>query len=320
MKYPHKILFLFLMVSSTILVLSSSSWLITWMGLEINMLGFIPLMFNQQNANESETAVKYLLPQSMASTIFIAAAMISTYTNTAQTLLAIAMCLKLGAAPFHLWFPPVMAGLQLLPAFILLTWQKIAPIFAINSMEQTTSNSLLLIASISAVWGGIGGLNQTDIRSLLTYSSIAHTGWMIASITTNTQTLLIYTFTYIMINVSIYLSLNKIPTNTHKQLFITKQNNNLTLLIISILSLGGLPPFTGFIMKLLVIFSIKTSLLTLLFLISGALTSLSFYLSFMFSPLLNSFKTYQNQPNFMQLSIFLSMTQILPLSLLLFFL
>nr|YP_010234013.1 NADH dehydrogenase subunit 2 [Rectidens sumatrensis]QTA71722.1 NADH dehydrogenase subunit 2 [Rectidens sumatrensis] len=314
MKHPHKILFYFLMVSSTILVLSSSSWLITWMGLEINMLGFIPLMFNQQNTNESETAVKYLLPQSMASTIFITAAMISIHMNIAQMLLAIAMCLKLGAAPFHLWFPPVMAGLELLPAFILLTWQKIAPIFAISSMEQNFPSKMLLIASISAVWGGIGGLNQTDIRSLLTYSSIAHTGWMIATITTNIQTLLIYMLTYITINISIYLSLSKIPTNSHKQLFIMNQNNNTTLLIISILSLGGLPPFTGFIMKLLVIYSIKTSLLTLSFLILGALTSLFFYLSFLFSPLLNSFKTYQNQPNLKELSIFLIMTQILPLS------
>nr|AQR56963.1 NADH dehydrogenase subunit 2 [Ptychorhynchus pfisteri] len=318
MKSPHKFLFLFLMMGSTCMVLSSSNWLMTWMGLEINMLGFIPLMYLKETANESETVVKYLIPQSLGSTIFIASATISLYLDTIQPLMPLAMCLKLGAAPFHFWFPPVMAGLPLLPAFILLTWQKIAPIFAISALNPTLTTKIILIASISALWGGIGGMNQTDIRSLLTYSSIAHTGWMLASINSIAPTLSVYIMTYVLINLSIYVTLNSTSTKFHKQLFAPKESHNSLLLAASILSLGGLPPLTGFIMKLLVISYTQTSLFIISTLIIGALISLFYYLSLTFSPLLQLTKTHLNKSLISKPAMMFFLAQILPLSTLMF--
>nr|YP_009255570.1 NADH dehydrogenase subunit 2 [Lamprotula scripta]AND82422.1 NADH dehydrogenase subunit 2 [Lamprotula scripta] len=319
MKSPNKFLFLFLMISSTCMVLSSSNWLMTWMGLEINMLGFIPLMFLKETANESETAMKYLVPQSLGSTIFIASAVISLYLNDLQSLMSIAMCLKLGAAPFHFWFPPVMAGLSLLPAFLLLTWQKIAPIFAIATFTSTLTSDVLLVASVSALWGGIAGLNQTDIRSLLTYSSIAHTGWMLTAINSDVTVLSIYVMTYILINLSIYTTLTSPSSKSHKQLFATHKPINSLLLATSILSLGGLPPLAGFIMKLLVIKSTQASLSVLMALIFGALVSLFYYLSLTFSPLLELAKMQLSKTHISKSSIMFSLAQVLPLSSLLFF-
>nr|YP_008999708.1 NADH dehydrogenase subunit 2 [Lamprotula leaii]AFC97507.1 NADH dehydrogenase subunit 2 [Lamprotula leaii] len=319
MKSPNKSLFLFLMIMSTCMVLSSSNWLMTWMGLEINMLGFIPLMFFKETANESETAMKYLVPQSLGSTIFIASAVISLHLNNLQSLMSIAMCLKLGAAPFHFWFPPVMVGLHLLPAFILLTWQKIAPIFAIATFSPSLTNDVLLVASISALWGGIAGLNQTDIRSLLTYSSIAHTGWMLAAIDSSVTVLSVYVMTYVLINISIYTTLTSPSLKSHKQLFATHSPNSSLLLAISILSLGGLPPLAGFIMKLLVIKFTQVGLMVLLALIVGALVSLFFYLSLTFSPLLSLAKVRLDKSYISKSSVMFSLAQIMPLSSFLFF-
>nr|DAB41855.1 TPA_asm: NADH dehydrogenase subunit 2 [Elliptio complanata] len=320
MKSPYKFLFLFLMVVSTCMVLSSSNWLTTWMGLEINMLGFIPLMYLKETTNESETAAKYLVPQALGSTIFIASATTSLYLNNLQILMPIAMCLKLGAAPFHFWFPSVMAGLPLLPAFLLLTWQKIAPIFAICSFSPTLSAKILPIAGISALWGGIGGLNQTDIRSLLTYSSIAHTGWMLASITSPAPTLTIYISAYIMITISIYISLTNHSAKHHKQLFSLKEPYESFLLSITILSLGGLPPFVGFVMKLLVLYRTEASTIIILTLILGAMMSLLYYLSLTFSPLLSLNKTHFTKAKMISKpSTAFLLSQILPLSLILLF-
>nr|WRK68536.1 NADH dehydrogenase subunit 2 [Potomida semirugata] len=319
MKSPNKFLFLFLMVSSTCLVVSSSNWLTTWMGLEINMLGFIPLMFLKETANESETAVKYLVPQSLGSTIFIASAVISFHLNSTQSLMSIAMCLKLGAAPLHFWFPPVMANLSLLPAFMLLTWQKIAPIFAIATFAPSPTPDVLLVASVSALWGGVGGLNQTDLRSLLTYSSIAHTGWMLASINSNTSVLSFYVMTYILINLSIYSALITTSLSSHKQLFTAQSPANSLLLATCILSLGGLPPLSGFVMKLLVIKFTQASLLVIFTLILGALVSLFYYLSLTFSPLLELSKTHLAKIRTSKPALPLFLAQILPLSALLFY-
>nr|BBM96190.1 NADH dehydrogenase subunit 2 [Nodularia douglasiae] len=320
MKSPSKLLFMFLMISSTCMVASSSNWLMTWMGLEINMLGYIPLMFLKESSSESEAAVKYLVPQSLGSTIFIASAIASTYLNNLQILTVIAMCLKLGVAPFHFWFPPVMASLQLMPAFILLTWQKIAPILAITSLNSLLVKSIMPIAMISALWGGIGGLNQTDIRSLLTYSSIGHTGWMLASINSNYIILIAYLMTYILINASIYAFLSKEHIKSHKQLFSSKEPLKYFILSITILSLGGLPPLMGFIMKLLVLMFTSAQVIILFGLIAGALVSLYYYLSLTFSTLLSFNKMHltKTQMTSKQAALFL-LSQILPLTLILFF-
>nr|YP_010148828.1 NADH dehydrogenase subunit 2 [Pseudanodonta complanata]QQV69719.1 NADH dehydrogenase subunit 2 [Pseudanodonta complanata] len=320
MKSPNKLLFVFLLISSTYLVASSSNWLTTWMGLEINMLGYIPLIYMKENTSESEAAVKYLIPQSLGSTIFISSAIISGHVNNLQILMVIAMCLKLGVAPFHFWFPPVMASLQLMPAFILLTWQKIAPILAISSFNPLLMKMVMPIAMISALWGGIAGVNQTDIRSLLTYSSIAHTGWMLAGINSNYTILIAYLFTYILINISIYSLLSKEDSKFYKQLFSSKEPTKIFVLSASILSLGGLPPLVGFIMKLLVLMFTKTKTIIIFGLVVGALTSLLYYLSLTFSSLLSFSKMhlikFQMIPKQMML-FFLS--QILPLTLVLFF-
>nr|YP_004425034.1 NADH dehydrogenase subunit 2 [Utterbackia imbecillis]ADL62625.1 NADH dehydrogenase subunit 2 [Utterbackia imbecillis] len=320
MKLPSKLLFMFLLISSTYLVASSSNWLTTWMGLEVNMLSYIPLIFMKESTSESEAAVKYLIPQSLGSAIFISSAIISMYLNNLQILMLIAMCLKLGVAPFHYWFPPVMLTLQLMPAFILLTWQKIAPILAISSFNPLLIKMIMPIAVISSLWGGIGGINQTDIRSLLTYSSIAHTGWMLASIYSNYSILASYLLSYILINMSIYFLLYKEDNKSCKQLFSPKEPSKTFMLSISILSLGGLPPLVGFIMKLLVLMFTSAKMAIILGLIMGALISLFYYLSLTFSTLLSFSKMHLTKYKTISKNLMMFfLIQILPLILILFF-
>nr|YP_009373446.1 NADH dehydrogenase subunit 2 [Echyridella menziesii]AQT38529.1 NADH dehydrogenase subunit 2 [Echyridella menziesii] len=323
MKAPYKSLFMFLMITSTLMLMSSSNWLVMWMSLEINMMGFIPLMYYNNTTHESEATVKYMVPQSIGSTLFIMGFTLSTYSNLMQTLIPIALCLKLGAAPLHFWFPPVMANLALIPAFLLLTWQKIAPILAISSLTQPMIKKLLLIAVITALWGSIGGLNQTDIRLLLTYSSIAHTGWMITSIMSPKPIMLLYLTTYILINLSIMMTLWTKNYKAHKMLL--SQNHgepfHTFMLSATILSLGGLPPLTGFIMKAMVVLYSEVKPMILAMLIMSATMSLYYYLTLMFSTVLQTSKTtfkYMNTTNKTLLSLF-SLSQLLPLLLLLLF-
>nr|BAB62773.1 NADH dehydrogenase subunit 2 [Pronodularia japanensis] len=318
MKLPNKALFLFLMISSTCMVLSSSNWLMTWMGLEINMLGFIPLMFLKETTNESETAMKYLVPQSLGSTVFIASATISLHLESLQSLMSIAMCLKLGAAPFHFWFPPVMAGLPLLPAFMLLTWQKIAPVFAIASFTSTPTPTFFSGKNQSTM-GGVGGLNQTDIRLTANLFLNRTHSLNAAGIDSSAPVLPIYVMAYILINFSIYTTLTTPSTKSHSQLLATHSPNNSLLLALSILSLGGLPPLTGFIMKLLVIKCTQASLSVILTLILGALVSLFYYLSLTFSPLMELSKAQLSKTRISKSSAMFFLANLLPLSTLLLF-
>jgi len=64
---------------------------------------------------------------------------------------------------------------------VLATWQKLAPIFLIGCLLEGDEKSGLILVAValscmSALAGGLGGLNQTQFRSLLAYSSIVHLG------------------------------------------------------------------------------------------------------------------------------------------------
>nr|AQT38502.1 NADH dehydrogenase subunit 2 [Anodontites trapesialis] len=280
MKSPHKTLFTITLITSTILVISSSNWITIWMGLEINMLSFIPLMMKSNTNNEPEAAVKYLVPQSLASALFITASLLSMTFKKITNLMTVSMALKLGIAPLHLWFPAVMASLPILPSLILLTWQKIAPMSTITLVKPTNPMIITFLIITTAMWGSIMGLNQTDIRSILTYSSISHLGWMLASTQSSTHIMWMYLITYILLTLSVFTLISTKQTKFTSQLTsLFSKNNDTKLISLAILSLAGLPPLTGFILKLIVILNTNINMIAISMLILGAMISLTFYLN-----------------------------------------
>jgi NADH-ubiquinone oxidoreductase chain 2 len=72
------------------------------MGLELNLLSFIPLISSKNNQYSSEAALKYFLIQALGSSIIIiSASFIMSSSELATTLFTVALLLKAGAAPFH---------------------------------------------------------------------------------------------------------------------------------------------------------------------------------------------------------------------------
>lgn len=91
------------------------------------------------------------------------------------------LCVKLGLFPFHYWLPRVMAGLPWVSCLLLATWQKFAPLFLMLCLLELSRSYLIacvvcFIGMGSSLVGGLGGMNQTQIRALLAYSSIGHLG------------------------------------------------------------------------------------------------------------------------------------------------
>jgi NADH-ubiquinone oxidoreductase chain 2 len=77
-----------------------------------------------------------------------------------------------------------MEGLKLENCALLRTVQKAAPLMLISYLIEINAFTLRIIL-ISTIVGSIGGLNQTSIRKILTYSSINHTGWILIALTTS---------------------------------------------------------------------------------------------------------------------------------------
>lgn len=254
------------------------------MALELNIISFVPILSSSNWFQETEATLKYLLFQALGSRLIL----IRIIDLHIYTLALFGLLIKLGAAPFHFWFPSVIKSSSWLNALILITWQKIAPlILIISSFRNTHPQIISLIGILNALLGGLSGLNQTHLRALLAYSSIGHIGWIITVSLMSPFTSILYLTFYIFISIPIIWA--SFLSNIQSIKFSNKPRPYIFYLTVlpCILSLRGLPPFIGFFPKLLALSSFSSILLPLL-LIFGSLINLSYYLNFFFALFISS--------------------------------
>nr|YP_009689565.1 NADH dehydrogenase subunit 2 [Paratrichobius longicrus]QEG77644.1 NADH dehydrogenase subunit 2 [Paratrichobius longicrus] len=281
-----KLIFMIMLMISTIFIISSNSWITMWMGMEINLLSFIPLMSNNKLMS-SEASLKYFLIQTFASSIMLMS-MIMTMNYQLilfKMLIMMSILLKMGAAPFHFWMPIIMEGMSWNNSLLLLTWQKIAPMIMISYMM--INKIMFMSITLSAFIGAIGGLNQTSLRKLMAYSSINHMSWMLMSIMYSHTMWLMYFLIYSIIMLTIIINLNSMKISHMNQLFSSFYYNKTLkfLFMMNLLSMGGLPPFSGFLPKwMLINFMINNNQFLMLFLlIIFSLITLFYYLRLCFA-------------------------------------
>nr|YP_010946440.1 NADH dehydrogenase subunit 2 [Calolamprodes beybienkoi]WGO57158.1 NADH dehydrogenase subunit 2 [Calolamprodes beybienkoi] len=282
-----KILFTFTLMMGLLIVISSNSWLSAWMGLEINLLSFIPLMSNNDNILTTEASLKYFLVQALtsASLLFIILSkslfesMFSIFSNSmSSTMIMIPLLMKSGVAPLHWWFPSVMEGLSWNNCFILMTMQKIAPLLLISYVVYPNMPFNLIIL-LSVIVGALGGFNQTSIRKILTYSSINHVGWMLAAMLMGKNMWMTYFSIYLVLTLTVILIISPMQMSFINQIFMMNEDNKIMkfLLFSSLLSLGGLPPFLGFLPKWLIVMFMMTNYSFTLISIMTILSLITFY-------------------------------------------
>nr|YP_010956550.1 NADH dehydrogenase subunit 2 [Pontinus nematophthalmus]WMY89643.1 NADH dehydrogenase subunit 2 [Pontinus nematophthalmus] len=277
----------------TTITFASSHWLLAWMGLEMNTLAIIPLMAQHHHPRAVEAATKYFLIQAAGAAMLLFASTTNAWLTgqweltqmthpLPTTLIMLALALKMGLAPVHAWLPEVLQGLDLTTGLILSTWQKLAPFALLLQIPSANPTLLAMLGLASTLVGGWGGLNQTQLRKILAYSSIAHLGWMVIisqyapSLTILTLALyLIMTFsTFLLFKLNKTTNINTLATSWTKAPALT------ALAPLLLLSLGGLPPLTGFMPKWLILQELaKQDLAPTATLIAlSALLSLYFYL------------------------------------------
>nr|AAQ09187.1 NADH dehydrogenase subunit 2 [Sceloporus scalaris] len=287
------------LAAGTVITASSYHWFMAWIGLEMNTLAIIPMISKQHHPRATEAATKYFLTQAAASAMILFSSTINAWltgtwdimnsTNpTANMLLTMALAMKLGLAPVHFWLPEVLQGSTLKTAIIITTWQKLAPMALIyQTSYNLSSTALLAMAILSTMIGGWAGLNQTQTRKIMAYSSIAHLGWMAAITTIMPNILLLNLLIYLLMTTSMFYTLTLLNSKTIKDLttsWTTSPSITTTSMLI-LLSLGGLPPLTGFMPKWLILEELTTQNMTSMATIMAmsTLLSLFFYLRLTYS-------------------------------------
>nr|QDI93778.1 NADH dehydrogenase subunit 2 [Tuxedo cruralis] len=325
MKTSSKTLFMMMLIISTILVISSSSWLNMWIGLEINLMAFIPLMSSPKNIFLSQSTMMYFLIQSMSSMMFITFILMNKYiflwmsSDLSKIMIMLTMMMKMGMPPFHMWFPEIMNKMSWPLCMMLMTWQKLAPMYIV-SMTINMNKVTITVICISAIMGAIGGINQTSTRKIMAYSSMNHMSWMFSCAAMFKKSWIMYMTMYIMLMMIISTMMY-----TYNIMFInqmnTLANKNMEKMnvIFLMLSVGGLPPFLGFLPKWITIQYMISSkeFLMMVVMMMTALITLVYYLRVSFTMNLimshsqkwmNHTSTSKSLPTFMMtMNLFLPM-------------
>nr|AEA40983.1 NADH dehydrogenase subunit 2 [Sclerurus scansor] len=267
MNPQAKLIFTLSLLLGTTITISSNHWAMAWTGLEINTLAILPLIAKSHHPRAIEAATKYFLTQAAASTLLLFSSTTNAWFTgqwditqlthpTSCLLLTTAISIKLGLVPFHFWFPEVLQGSSLMTGLLLATVMKFPPMTLFLLTSSSLNPTLLTtMAIISTALGGWAGLNQTQTRKILAFSSISHLGWMTATILYNPKLSLMTFYLYCMMTAAIFSTLKttKILKLSSMMTAWTKIPPLNGALLLALLSLAGLPPLTGFLPKWLII-------------------------------------------------------------------
>ncbi len=189
----------------------------------------------------------------------------------AGSMLMVGLLFKIAAVPFHIWAPDVYYSANTPVVALLSTVPKIAGLgillkiyYALNLYGQSPVNwqiLLILVASLSIGFGNFAALRQTEAKRLMAWSSIAHSGFMLIGIISNSvngiEAMLFYMGIYILSNFIVFgiIQYNEqVQGNTSIAGFdgLGKTKPFLAIVMtIGLLALTGLPPTAGFTAKLL---------------------------------------------------------------------
>jgi NADH-quinone oxidoreductase subunit N len=229
----------------------------------------------------------------------IQAGHIPPVTLTMSVLLILAgLGYKISAVPFHFWAPDVYEGAPTVIAGYLSTVSK-AGGFAVllrftfclfPLLSMVVPYLLAAMAVASMVIGNLLALNQKNFKRFLAYSSIAQAGYMLvgvaASSALGTAAVMYYLIGYLVTNLAAFAIADLTARETGSEDIsalagLTERAPMLAFaLLLSLLSLGGIPPFAGFIGKLLVFSAAMKSGMAWLVIIAvlNSVLSLFYYL------------------------------------------
>jgi NADH-quinone oxidoreductase subunit N len=281
-------LILFAMVGMDLLA-NANDLMITFIGLEtMSICLYVMAAMYKKDPRSNESGLKYFLLGAFATGFFlygialIYGAAGSTNFDTIEAnwlsiqasglfypgigLMLVGFLFKVSAFPFHAWTPDVYTGTPTPLAGFMSTGAKSAAFIALATFfakgplaaDEKFQTVLIVVAVATMAYGNFVAARQKDMKRLLAYSSIAHSGYILLAVAAGAEGLdavVFYTFIYTLMNIGAFgmiaMAENHLgDTSVDSWKGFGRANPWLgAALAIFLFSLAGIPPFAGFMGK-----------------------------------------------------------------------
>jgi NADH-quinone oxidoreductase subunit N len=265
--------------------------------------------FDRSRRESAEGGMKYLITGVIASSVLLygivliygvsGSAMLQdvadTFSGTLTPVAVLGLVLmisgfafKLSAAPFHFWTPDAYQGAPTSAAAFLSVGPKAAT-FAVllrillegmPDAAPTWTAVMAFLAIITMFVGNLFALRQRNVRRMLAYSSVAHSGYILAAfaaiqgggVVFAVQAVLIYTAAYAVMNMGAFLVIDLVGEETKSYNGLVRRNPGVAAsMALFMAALVGIPPLSGFFGKLWIIIAGAQSGSILVYVVVGAL-------------------------------------------------
>lgn len=265
------------------MMIAANDLLILYLSLEAFSLPLYLLAgFYIRNKQSVEAGLKYFILGTVASILLIGS-IVFFYANTGSTsyesfsslrldklssililvFLLFTFTFKLSLVPFHAWAPDVYQGAPTPVTAFFSTAPKVAAfavlikVFLLAQVEIKPQTLIIIMSALSMIVGNLLALRQTNLKRLFAYSSIAHAGYMSMALLLIDNTLILslipYLIAYVFMNIGAFAVILSISEgeNISNYQGLNKVNSLIALsMAIILISLTGIPPTAGFIVKI----------------------------------------------------------------------
>jgi NADH-quinone oxidoreductase subunit N len=307
---PEYLMLILSVVLGAMLLVSMRDLFGIFLAIELATIpSYAMVAFDRSRRESAEGGMKYLITGVIASSVLLyglvliygvsGSAMLSdvadTFTGSLSPVAVLGLVLmfsgfafKLSAAPFHFWTPDAYQGAPTSAAAFLSVGPKAAT-FAVllrillegmPGAAATWTAVAAFLAIITMFVGNLAALRQRNVRRMLAYSSVAHSGYILAAfaalqgigVAFAVQAVLIYSAAYAIMNMGAFLVIDLVGEDTKNFNGLIRTNPGVAVsMAVFMASLVGIPPLAGFFGKLWIIIAGAQSGSVLVYVVIGAL-------------------------------------------------
>jgi len=211
-------------VLGTLGVLSRENWRSIWLMLEVNLISFLPLI--SYSWSVKKVTIIYFLAQRVGSLSLLIRGIVMDRRHFLYKGLLLGLLLKGGFAPLHFWGPLFINKLPKIQTFTFLSWQKIAPLFLL--LASIPKHILCWVLIANALVAALRAISSKRLSVLLFFSGLMHVSWVLMAPQVAGMT---YFFLYsLLLFPVVYSTPSTLP--------------------VFLFNIAGLPPLSGFFLKL----------------------------------------------------------------------